>query len=128
MFRYNIICFFILYNFISPIPLYNNNQNSKENLIESLINYFDLKDVINKSSCLNESTKNYYSYFELMYYSSSFNKNDVNTYKTCINYNESISKGNFIYLTALINQKNSLYNVLTMKETYSEFLTGLWFF
>ena len=127
MFRYNIICFFILYNFISPIPLYNNNQNSKENLIESLINYFDLKDVINKSSCLNESTKNYYSYFELMYYSSSFNKNDVNTYKTCINYNESISKGNFIYLTALINQKNSLYNVLTMKETNSEFLTGLCF-
>ena len=130
MFNFCIIFFFILYKFVRLNPHYNNIQNSKETLITNLIDYFDFdflnNDIISKYSCLQELTKNL-SYYELIYYSSSFNKNDINTYKTCINYNESSRNGNFIYLIALINQKKSLYNVLTMKETMSEYLTGLCF-
>lgn len=130
MLKFSIIFLVLLYNVVSLNSQYNNIQTSKETLILSLFNYFEFdffdNVTISKYPCLKE-LKNDFSKFEIIYYSSSLNKNDINTYKSCINYNETIGNYNLIYLTALMNQKKSLYDVLTMKETKSEYLTGICF-
>ena len=129
MFKFSLI-FFLIINVALLNPQYNHIQSSKEALISNLINYFDFdffnNETIKKYPCL-EELKTDFSFFEIIYLSSSLNKNDINTYKTCINYNESIGNEKLIYLTALVNQKKSLYDVLTMKETKSEYLTGICF-
>ena len=132
MFKYNIILFLILNKVSLLNSLYYNNdiQNNKdkEALISTIIDYFNFfdNDEINNFTCIKNLTKSISNY-EIIYFSSSLDKNDINTYASCINYNESIKNGNFTYLIVLINQKKSLYNVLTMDQTDSEYLTGLCF-
>ena len=132
MFKYNII-FFLILNKVSLLNslYYNNdiqNNKDKEALISTIIDYFNFfdNDEINNFTCIKNLTKSISNY-EIIYFSSSLDKNDINTYASCINYNESIKNGNFTYLIVLINQKKSLYNVLTMDQTDSEYLTGLCF-
>ena len=130
--EYIILFSIILYKLVLINSLnYNNDikdNKEKDTLISSIIDYFNFfdNDKINNFTCIKNLRKSISNY-EIIYFSSSFNKNDINTYTSCINYNESIKNVNFTYLIVMINQKKSLYNVLTIDHTDSEYLTGLCF-
>ena len=129
MFKYNALVFLIFYKFVFLKTFYSNDiEDKKLQLVTNIINYFNFfnNDIINNYSCIKKLSKNP-SYFERLYFGSSLNKNDINTDISCINEYESGQNKDFKYLTVLINKDKSLYDVLTMPETASEYLTGLCF-
>ena len=129
MLGYKILFSFILYEYVSLKSSNNNNIGEKKpEFITNIINYFNFfdNDIIKNYSCI-KSLINNPSYIEQLYFGSSFNKNDINTKASCINEYDSSQNEDFIYLNILVNKKKSLYDVLTMSETASEYITGLCF-
>ena len=73
-----------------------------------------------------------YPYYKKLFYDSSKYKNELSTFTDCINNNAEIYSGfyeiqNFTYLTILIDDKKSLYDILTANNGNSEYLFGLCF-
>ena len=73
-------------------------------------------------------------YYNKIFYDSAINKNDIRSYFNCINnpivlynYNKK-NEEIFNYLTVLINEKKSLYSLITTKEGSSSYLIGLCIF
>ena len=78
--------------------------------------------------------ENSFSYYNKIFYDSAINRNDIRSYFNCINnpiainnYNKK-SEVTFNYLTVFIDDKKSLYNLITTKEWSSEYLIGLCIF
>ena len=137
MFKYNIIIFFLLYKcaFLSRLNSIDDSENVNK-LLFSLIGYFDFTFVINdlniSKSCQNTLISqlllgNSSNKIKKFYIGSSFNKNDLNTYSSCINYYKDGAESNLTYLTILINKNQSLYDVLTKPTEESDYLTGICF-
>ena len=137
MFKYNIIVFFLLYKcaFLSRLNSIDDSENLNK-LLLSLIGYFDFTFVINdlniSKSCQNTLISqlllgNPSNKIKKFYLGSSFNKNDLNTYSSCINYYKDGAESNLTYLTILINKNQSLYDVLTKPTEESDYLTGICF-
>ena len=75
---------------------------------------------------------NSYPYYHKLFYDSSKYKNDLSTYIDCINNEVETYSGyydvqNFTYLTVLIDDKKSLYDILTTNTGTLEYLFGLCF-
>ena len=76
-----------------------------------------------------------FGYYKKLYLHSSKSKNDLSTYLDCINigvenfmiYNYYYDIQNFTYFTILIDDKKSLYDILTTNKGTSAFLFGLCF-
>ena len=76
---------------------------------------------------------NAFPYYRKLYFHSSKNKNDLSTYYDCIN-NEvegyvdyDFVKENFTFFTVLIDDKKSLYDIMTSNNGSSAYLLGLCF-
>jgi hypothetical protein len=66
-------------------------------------------------------------YYQKLFYYSSQNKNDLSSYSECINTKFRNEIENFTYLTLLIDDNKSLYDVLTTNNGTSAYLIGLCF-
>ena len=129
MFRYNIIILFLLYKYAISNEL-NSLESSEnfKNLTNSLIDYFDfnISNVNISMECTN-LINNPTSKIKKFYLGSSLNKNDINTYSSCINYYEGDVSNNLTYLTVFLNKNKTLYNVLNERDEEADFLTGICF-
>ena len=134
MFRYNIIILFLLYKYAISNEL-NSLESSEnfKNLTNSLIDFFDfdISNVNISKECtiklISNLINNPTSKIKKFYLGSSLNKNDINTYSSCINYYEGDVSNNLTYLTVFLNKNKTLYNVLNERDEEADFLTGICF-
>ena len=136
MFKNYIIFFFLLCKFVLSNNHYvEEKENDIKYFIRNLVEYFNFANYTNLSQqneCEKELLKtiwnnNMSDYIEHLYFGSSLNKNDVNTYTSCIKYYDKPTKERYIYLTALIFENNSLYDVLSEPREEAGYITGLCF-
>ena len=138
--------FFLLVNIIltkdllNYLNFYENFEDNKylDNITEKIIEYIGIE----KESFLNDNNlskecriklnntifnKTYnITFYKKIFFYSTFNKNDIHSYYNCIN--DVIEKEKFKYLTVLIDDKKSIYDVLTSKIDSSGYLVGLCIF
>ena len=144
MFKYSFFIFFYIYNSITS------NTNFKSFIPDSyrfflvVTNYIigkddsfirDLNistqcyDHLNKSFFINNRSmsSDSHPYYQKLFFYSSHNKNDLSSYSECINTKFRYETENFTYLTLLIDDNKSLYDVLTTNNGTSAYLIGLCF-
>jgi len=150
MFKYSIIVFFYIYNSIASDDKLNLLQNFKSFIPESyrffleVTNYIIgkndsfIKDLNISNQCYDHLIKSFfignksistdsYPYYQKLFFYSSQIKNDLSSYSECINTKFRYEEENFTYLTLLIDDNKSLYDVLTTNNGTSAYLIGLCF-
>ena len=150
MFKYSFFIFFYIYNLIASNDKLNLLQNFKSFIPESykffleVTNYIIGKDDsfirelnistqcydhLNKSFFINNKSisPDSHPYYQKLFYYSSHNKNDLSSYSECINTRFRYETEDFTYLTLLIDDNKSLYDVLTTNNGTSAYLIGLCF-
>ena len=134
MYKFFVLCTLYITLFAFPLKERRTGEAERKlisNLVEYLgfLNLTHIRDLNLSKNCINNLIKYLKGddasyYFEKLYFGSSFNKNDINTYSTCINYNGDENKDS-VYLTVLINEKISLYDDLTISQGSSGYVFGL---
>ena len=151
--NYYLFPLFFLFKFIftkDSSEYFNLNDKLKNNYYRYILGNITKRIGIEKESFLNDSRlsqkckvklndsifnqENSFSYFNKIFYDSTINKNDIHSYFNCINnpiaiynYNKKIEEI-FNYLTVLVNEKKSLFNLITTKEGASSYLIGFCIF
>ena len=150
MLKYSIFIFFNIYNSITSNDKLNLLQNFKSFIPESykffleVTNYIIgkndsfIRDLNISSQCYAQLNRSFFidnksmspdshPYYQKLFYYSSQNKNDLSSYSECINTKFRNEIENFTYLTLLIDDNKSLYDVLTTNNGTSAYLIGLCF-
>ena len=150
MFKYSFFIFFYIYNSITSNTNLNLLRNFKSFIPEpykffELVTYYiigkddsfisDLNisaqcyDQLNKSFFINNRSmsSDSHPYYQKLFFYSSHNKNDLSSYSECINTKFRYETEKFTYLTLLIDDNKSLYDVLTTNNGTSAYLIGLCF-
>ena len=106
---------------------------------DSFIKDLDLSEQcrsqLENSFFINNWSMSYYSfpYYQKLYYHSSKTKNDLTLYDECVNYEVDaydyydFEIENFTFITVLIDDKKSLYDVMTSNSGSSAYLLGICF-
>ena len=106
---------------------------------DSFIKDLDLSEQcrsqLENSFFINNWSMSYYSfpYYQKLYYHSSKTKNDLTLYDECVNYEVDaydyydFEIENFTFITVLIDDKKSLYDVMTSNNGSSAYLLGICF-
>ena len=150
---YYLFPLFFLFKFIftkDSSEYFNLYDELKNNYYRYILGNITKRIGIEKESFLNDSRlspkckvklndsifnqENSFSYYNKIFYDSTINKNDIHSYFNCINnpiaiynYNKKIEEI-FNYLTVLVNEKKSLFNLITTKEGASSYLIGFCIF
>ena len=155
MFKYFFFIFFFINNFIStnnPLNLLLNSlnqisDNEEYDIFRSIFNYIlgddnsFMSDLILSEKCKNQLENSFflynksisvgsYPYYKKLFFHSSKSKNDLSSFSACMNEKFGYigeNDINFTYITVLIDDKKSLYDISTANEGISFFIIGLCF-
>ena len=122
-YSYNIFRTSLIY-YIGSDYSFINDLNLSEQCLTQLKSSFYQSDV--------SISINSYPYYQKLFFDSSHYKNDLSSYYDCINnkievYSTNYKIQNFTYLTVLIDDNKSIYDILTTNSGISSYLIGLCF-